>query len=313
MFTGFTASDFAAYARVKWRSNAFTRERLEVKEKLVALGRLLAGGLVSADGSPLACEASVEYPALFNQKQVDAQHLFFSRHEQARKRLDRIIERQRTLASMLEDPSPQRSHIVLVVSVDETQLFAGLKLHRDASVDRRNLEAMAGDEHAGAALVDQLRALPADVRFGVTGAPLAEPGAIDSATVAAALEALSAPAAPGTSRWLVVGRTMTRDDALSSGQAIADWVRAGLLAVLPVYQRIEWTAENDHIAMRDELQKQRVAQRVRGIEENDEVRITSGLFSGRTGTVQHVDAKGGVKVLVGNVPLKLSSANVEKL
>src|SRR6478672_442002 len=109
MFPGFTSADFDAYAQKKWKSNVFTRERLEVKQKLLALGKELQGALVAIDGSPLACEASVEYPALWNHKQVEAQHLYFSRNEGARKELDRIIDRQHTLASMLDDPSPQRN------------------------------------------------------------------------------------------------------------------------------------------------------------------------------------------------------------
>src|SRR6202011_6200375 len=87
MFPGFTASDFDAYASKKWKSNVFNRERLEVKQKLVSLGRDLQSRMVAADGSPLAVEASVEHPALWNHKQVDAQHLFFSRNEGARKEL----------------------------------------------------------------------------------------------------------------------------------------------------------------------------------------------------------------------------------
>src|SRR5687767_14003735 len=87
MFPGFTDRDFDAYAPNKWKSNVFNRERLEVKQKLLGLGKELAGSLVAADGSPLACDASVEHPALWNHKQVEAQHVFFSRNEGARKEL----------------------------------------------------------------------------------------------------------------------------------------------------------------------------------------------------------------------------------
>ena len=93
MFPGFTAADFDAYQPKKWKSNVFNRERLDVKQKLVALGRELQGAMLAPDGSPLAVEPSVEHPALWNHKQVEAQHLYFSRNEGARKELDAIIDR----------------------------------------------------------------------------------------------------------------------------------------------------------------------------------------------------------------------------
>src|SRR6187399_440481 len=109
MFTGLGASDFDAYLPAKWRSNVYNRERLEVKQRLWALAPSLATALLGPDGAPLTAAASVEHPALFNQKQVEAQHLYFSRGEAARRELDAIIDRARGVASLLEDPTPQRS------------------------------------------------------------------------------------------------------------------------------------------------------------------------------------------------------------
>ena len=136
MFPGFTAADFDAYQPKKWKSNVFNRERLEVKQKLVALGRELQGTMLAPDGSPLAVEPSVEHPALWNHKQVEAQHLWFSRNEGARKELDAIIDRGKSIASMIDDPSPQRNHLFLAVTLGEKALELSLKLHPDAPVDR---------------------------------------------------------------------------------------------------------------------------------------------------------------------------------
>src|SRR4051812_28835176 len=113
MFPGFSEADFEAYAPKKWKSNVFNRERLEVKQKLVSLSREVMGVLSAADGSPLAVEASVEHPALWNHKQVEAQHIFFSRNEGARKELDTIINRATSMASLIEDPTPMRNHLFL--------------------------------------------------------------------------------------------------------------------------------------------------------------------------------------------------------
>src|SRR5215470_3625489 len=127
MFSGLSDKDFDAYLPQKWKSNVFNRERMEVKQKLLALGKELAAGLTAVDGSPLVCEASVEHPALWNHKQVEAQHIFFSRNEGARKELDRIIDRSRPMTTMLEDPTPQRNHLFLSVTIDHERVEFALK------------------------------------------------------------------------------------------------------------------------------------------------------------------------------------------
>src|SRR5258706_11131847 len=117
MFAGFSDADFEAYAPKKWKSNVWNRERLEVKQKLQALGRELAATIAAADGSPLALEASAEHPAQWNHKQVEAQHIFLSRNEGARKELASILERGQSIAALLDDPTPQRSHLFLAVTL----------------------------------------------------------------------------------------------------------------------------------------------------------------------------------------------------
>src|SRR4051812_48229164 len=110
MFPRFVAAPFYCYQPRQWRSHVFNPERLEVKQKLLGLAREVAGALVASDGSPLFIEASVEHPALWNHKQVDSQSVFFSRNEAARKELDGIIDRQKPISSLLDDPTPQRNH-----------------------------------------------------------------------------------------------------------------------------------------------------------------------------------------------------------
>src|SRR5215470_4668051 len=187
MFPGFTDGDFDAYAPQKWKSNVFNRERLEVKQKLMLLGKELGGALVSADGSPLLCEASVEHPALWNHKQVEAQHLFFSRNEGARKELDRVIEKARPMTTMLEDPTPQRNHIFLAVSIGHEQVELAVKLHPDARVDRQNLERKLGEHWEREKLLEMLHDLPDGSTVGVTGQTQHPAATIDEAGLRAAL------------------------------------------------------------------------------------------------------------------------------
>lgn len=315
-FPGFSQADFEAYEPKKWRSNVFNRERLEVKQKLVALGRDLQGSLVGADGAPLAVEASVEHPALWNHKQVEAQHLFFSRNEGARKELDQIIDRQKSIASLIDDPTPLRNHVFLAVTLSHQVLELSLKLHPDARVDRQNLERKCEDHFERERLLARLRGLDGAFRAGVTPA-LKSVGELDDAGLGEILAQLAAPQPallpPGTPpRLFYVGEQLARDEAIALGAGVVERIRAGLVALLGIYKLIAWTRDNDFVSMRETLQKERQAKRQKGLTKNDPVRIVRGMFAGKAGVVQEVDAKGGLRVLVGKVAVKIDAEDVVK-
>jgi len=81
---------------------------------------------------------------------------------------------------------------------------------------------------------------------------------------------------------------------------------------MPIYQFIAWTRDNDFVLMREALKQEKQAKRQKGLSKNDKVRIVRGVFAGRTGVVQEIDAKGALKVLVGTVAVKLAAEEVEK-
>ncbi|HKA87441.1 MAG TPA: hypothetical protein VKE22_07225 [Haliangiales bacterium] len=312
MFGGFTDKDFDAYAAKKWRSNVFNRERLEVKQKLAELGREVAGGLTAADGSPLLCEASVEHPALWNHKQVDAQHLYFSRNEGARKELDRIIDRARPMTAMLDDPTPQRNHLFLSITIDEQRVELAVKLHPDASVDRQNLERKLAEHWEKERLLDLLHALPGGHTVGVTGGTMTPAQAIGDDGLKTLLVELGRPEAPGKTHWLVVERSLPRSAATAAGPAIVDEARRELTALLPIYHFVAWTRDNDYVSMREMLKQEKREKAQRGLARNDRVRIVRGMFAGRHGVVQEIDAKGALRVQVGTVAVKLAADDVER-
>lgn len=336
MFTGFIDRHFDAYQQTKWRSKAFSLERMAVKDTLVELGRELSGHLAATDGTPLAWEVSVEHPTLSNQRQVDAQHLYFVRSPEARHELDRIIDRSRGMASLLEDPSPQRSHVILNVGIWLDHVFVGLMLHRDADIDRRNLEQQLEDPEHAQTLAELLGALPDALQLSVDedGIPARQ---CSIQELRQRLASLTAP--PGKPRWLTIGQYIDRTTAVALGRTIHDAIAGSLRALLPLYQRITWTRDNDHIAMREQLDEPISARPVRptapmpaahvpdrveaahepigsdvslDLSKNDQVRITSGVFAGRSGVIQEIDSKGLLKVLVGNIPIKLRTDEVER-
>lgn len=316
MFAGFTIADFDTYLPKKWKSNVFNRERLDVKQKLVALGKELQGAMVGPDGSPLAIEFSVEHPTLWNHKQVEAQHLYFSRNEGQRKELDNIIDRQRTMAALIDDPSPQRNHLFLAVTITAEALELSLKLHPDARVDRENLERKCGDHFEREKLLNQLHGLGDGYRVGVIPelSPVAD---VDEARIDQLIAQLGKPVGmlpPGTpQRLFYVGRAIPRDEVVSAGASVVEVAQRALgSSLLPIYRFIAWSRDNDFLSMREALQKEKQQKRQRGLAKNDPVRIIRGMFAGKQGLVQEVDAKGGLKILVGKVAVKLGAEDVTK-
>jgi hypothetical protein len=315
MFPGFTTSDFDAYQPKKWKSNVFNRERLEVKQKLVALGRELQGVLVAPDGSPLSAEPSVEHPALWNHKQVEAQHLFFFRNEGARKELDAIIDRTKSLASIIDDPTPQRNHLFLAVTVSEQAIELSLKLHPDARIDRENLERKCEDHFEREKLLHMVHGLTAGSRIGVTP-ELISASELDEERLLQIIAVLGKPTGmqlPGTPpRLFYVGHQIDRQQATAAGAGLTEMARAGLTELLALYRFIAWSRDNDFVSMREALQKEKQQRRQKGLAKNDAVRIVRGMFAGKSGVVQEVDAKGGLKVLVGKVAVKMDADDVAK-
>lgn len=317
MSIGLSSRDFEAYAPSKWKSNVFNRERLEVKQKLLALGRLLQGNLQGADGAPLALEASVEHPALWNHKQVEAQHLFFFRNEGARRELDAIMDRQKSIASMIDDPTPQRNHIFLAVTLNHQALELSCKLHPDARIDRQNLERKCEDHFEKEKLVHLLQNLGDGFSVGL--APALQPVAgLDETRLDELLGALSAGAntasLPGAAaRLLCAARSIPRAEVIETGDSVIEPAQKALSALLVMYRFIAWSRENDFVSMREALQKEKQVKRQKGLAKNDEVRIIRGMFAGKAGVVQEVDAKGSLKVLVGKMAVKIDVADVNKL
>lgn len=317
-FGGFQEGDFEAYAAHKWKSNVFNRERLEVKQKLLTLGREIAPGLTASDGSPLTLESSVEHPALWNHKQVDTQKIFFSRSEDARKELDAIIDRQKSIASLIEDPTPQRNHLFLTVVIAHGHSEVALRLHPDARIDRQNLERKLTDHFERERFLNLLQRLPEPFQLGLHPGPLSTAHTLDEAQLMESVTQFTAasarPVLPGTSVPLwSIGRAWPRAEVVQLGRNFLDVAQQSLHALLQLYRFIAWSRDNDFVSMREMLQKEKQTKRQKGLSRSDQVRIVRGMLSGKLGVVQDIDAKGALKILVGKLAVKVDAEDVEKV
>jgi hypothetical protein len=249
---GFTAADFEAYQSSKWSSNMFTLQRRAVKDKLQKTGRLLTP-LFEQAGLQLISHISDEYPSLWNKKRVDRQWLFFSRDLSAKKELQDIIDTEKTLAETLVDPTPLYKHIFVGVSVNETHLEAGIRLHFDAWVDRKNLLALLQTRETASKLITLCRELPDDYQFGIFKQDTFESADF---TVEGLQDFVNRFNTGGG--WMFLGKKITASDAAAAGSAIQQQIIDIVSKIIPLYRFMAWSPENDAVSLDSiVLQKQK--------------------------------------------------------
>ena len=239
----FQAEDFDAYLPTKWSSNMYTLERRRVKNKLENIGNILEEEIKNA-GLTLIQHLSDEFPSLWNKKQVERQWLFFSRDEAARKELTNIIDREKTLADTLADPTPLYRHVFVGVSVSETHLEIGIRLHFDAWVDRKNLLNLMADTERKARFENELKNLPEHFEIGLDGEPLTTIGIIDSDGLDSLLSRFESEHG-----WIFIGARLPKDQVLIIGADIVESAGAVFRALLPVYKYVTWSPSNDLISI----------------------------------------------------------------
>jgi hypothetical protein len=269
-----TARDFDAYAAEKATSNAYSRPRLEVKQRALAWARAVVARLAEL-GLPADVHGSDEHPTLRNKKRVDCQWVFFWRDQAARDELDRLQGRGRTIAAEIDDPSPFTRHAFLALRIDPAAVEVCFAVHPEAQVDVDNLRARLLDtapDGAAAELMDALHALPEQFTVGVSPddrvpasaltldafralIPRAEGGQVPlwigwSVPRETALEhaALFAGDAPSTGDAVVVEAPAAADLA-DRPPTLDEQLEDAIIALAPIYRLVAWSRDNDRIAL----------------------------------------------------------------
>lgn len=300
MFSGFLPTDFAAYTANKWNSNAFTLERMKVKDKLHLLSQACAD-LVQGKLHP---HLSDEFPNITNHKKVDAQWLFFSRGGDQSVELARFLERIELKAEKIFQLAAHEKNIGISIIVNEAGLRAGLMLHPGALVDRRNLAAKLHNAWDRERLLSLLQGTPLTISLGDHVASSADVS-LES------LEGLSAPLAEQEGE-MFIGQHWSCEDAANRGAELGSELRALVARLLPAYEFAAWTRDNDHIQFGEKMrqEKKELRKQVVGLKAGDKVRVTNGLFAGKTGVIQSIESKALVRVLLGTMAVSIPSGDV---
>ncbi|MBN2715315.1 MAG: hypothetical protein JXX14_05640 [Deltaproteobacteria bacterium] len=222
----------------------FTLQRRKVKDKLDVLGKQLTSDFQDA-GLELVMHLSDDHPSLWNNKKVDTQWLFFSRDTNAQRELSEIIDTEKTLAATLVDPTPLYRHIFLGVSMNETALEVGIRLHHDAWVDRKNLLAILTSPDKCTGFLNICRGLPTHIGFGLHQNDLSQVNTLDDAAIQAFQEEFDT----SSKGWMFFGARFSREDVTEKGGVIQDAVRDTMKQLVAVYQYIAWSPQNDALSI----------------------------------------------------------------
>jgi outer membrane biosynthesis protein TonB len=240
-----TARDFDAYAPEKATSNAYSRPRLEVKQRVMAWARGVVARLAEL-GISVDVHGSDEHPSLRNKKRVDCQWVFFWRDQAARDELDRLLERGRSIAEVIDDPSPYTRHAFLALRLDANAIEVCFAVHPEAKVDVDNLRARlaAGADTLSAELTAALAALPEQFVVGLAPEDRVAASAATPESLLAMIERAAAGQVP-----LWIGWSIPRDTALEHTDLVDEQLEDAIIALAPIYKLVAWSRENDRIAL----------------------------------------------------------------
>ncbi|MCD6497674.1 MAG: hypothetical protein J7M25_05125 [Deltaproteobacteria bacterium] len=317
-FSGFTAEDFDAYSPEKWRSNVFNLNRLMVKQKLEHIAPTLLNGVIDAmevPGGTLTFGLSSEHPDLWNNHEVKQQHLYFLRPEEERTALFSRVSRARSMGSLLDQPSPYLEHVHLAVTIAQQGLQVRVCIMPEATVDRENVVLKIRDPWQQSELTSLLNDLAQRFTISVAGNPHVEASTAIEALSDSETHSVGQPRQLGKADIpiLNVARDLDRGDPDIQSDRILDILQSDLHALIPLYRFIEWRRDNDHVELGKELKQEQEVRLRKGLEKNDPVRITDGLWAGKTGKVQAIEARGQVKVLVGTLTVQVKADDLQRI
>lgn len=253
-FDGLHASSFDAYSPAKWSSNVFTRERLEVKQKMLSLARAVEPSFEKV-GLTVQRYASDEYPSHRNGKKVEAQWVFFWRTEEERLVLEREVDLERTLAATIADPTPMTRHAFVCLRLDHEGLELSLRLHRDAWVDRHNLVNKLAESTAQEELTSLVSRLPDHAAIAFSSLEQGSPKTYDADTFRKLLTtSFDSESGEG---FLLIGAQLNRDRTIELGAGLVDFLSPMMLVVSELYRFVAWSASNDFISADEEFLERR--------------------------------------------------------
>ncbi len=301
---GLSANDFDAYLPERASSNAFSRPRLEFKQRALAWARGVTARLAQL-GIAVDVHGSDEHPSLWNHHRVDCQWVFFWSQADERADIDALLDLRRGIAQTVRDPSPAFRHAFLALRVDSEGVEICVQVHPDAWLDFETVAARLHDGARAVSLVGALSKLPDEFGFGV-GRELFAP--CETATVDSLLDALGQARQRPEALW--VGWRIPRAVAVEHTALLDEQLEDAIVALAPLYRELSWRADDDPAGLRGQLDQmrsdtqrhvaERVAQDERRKAEDEALRVETTEKS-RERTREKVDYAARPNVTLANL------------
>lgn len=305
-FAGFEPADFDAYLEKKWGSNAYTLARRQAKDRLLSLCRAIESELVD-ELQGLEMGASDEAPSVSNGRKVKAQWAYFTRGEAARKAIQPLLNSTKlSSGAALFDISVQHQHACIALKLDQDGLAVSVELADKARIDRDNLKAKLQTEEGQKALFELASSLPGGCAIGFEGELIT---ALDLT-----LEHMQAwlPSLDGDKTFLIEA-LIPRDEEVLKGEAFISTAVEYIDELLPAFQFVAWSPDNDFSKLKLTLAKETKAKKAAAavdIKPGARVIILAGLFAGRPAYLAEID-KGKAKVMVGPVAVTVDLKDIK--
>jgi hypothetical protein len=303
-FTGVTAAHLDAFEERKWSSHRFGLERMRAAGVLAALERRLSPALAGKTEG-LCWARSDPTPGVFNDHKVGGLWLYLERTGAERGEVDRVVDREVSLAETLREPHAMHRFAFAGLRLDHGGLCAGFWLHSQAVLDRKNLAAAFGDPMEMGRLPLVIDGLPAGatVSFG------------DGTWTPAQWAAGETPPLKDLTGWFRVTLGWDRDAVVAAGASLPDALIEALPGFIGLFRFAAWSTSTDRLGLARKLKEARKdrVKKATGLQPGDQVQVTAGLLSGKRGEVAGVDAKGRVKIRIGLMSIDMDPKTVRKV
>jgi len=227
-------------------------------------------------------------------------------------------------ASILEKAPPQDRRASIFLRIDVNGLTCGLRIPRTATHCIRNLEKLSLDgDYVTREKVDQCIAHiepPISPMDSLT--PISREKSVNSFYEECRDFSLTPVKAPRTLETLLTFlQSESPDPSIACGwmcryhekddASAGKWLSHATVNCFPSWikslSQLSWTNENNYL--KDEIDKKKKAQQTL-LEKGVRVRVTEGLFAGKVGRIERIDANDTVRVEIGRIPISLSRSSI---
>lgn len=299
LFDGFESKDFDVYSKDKGALPLYNRQRFMVCKKLEAIGERVKTVLPQ-------CYFNVSHPepSVWNNQHVSEQTLYFIRREGEQKKLESFLTKELSISGYLEDPYVHHNHTMIGLKVNHDGLSIQLNLSPKAVIDCDNLKKKLENESGS---IEQLLSL-----FQESGSTLTIGGQLLESPDQKLFHT-EVVAALTEKKTITFSYNYASSDELIKESEFSMQIKERFNQLKPLYLFINWSAENDHIFLRNEVKEKAISEKKSGLDVGHDVMILDGFFEGRRAKILEISKSGVASVSVAGIQTRIDATQLAKL